>query len=88
MDNDKLINEARHLYAVLFVEQYTRSLGNEARFYRLDRLVIGAYCRYQRRLNHCVLCYQYRLSECVREFLKKECRFCPKDFNRLMEEEQ
>ncbi len=81
MDNDTLINQARHLYAVLLVEQYGRSLENKARFDRLERLVICAYCRYQRRLNRCVLCYQYRLRDCMREFWKNEYKFCPKAIN-------
>jgi len=29
MDNDTLINQARHLYAVLHVEQYARSIENK-----------------------------------------------------------
>jgi hypothetical protein len=71
MDNDNLINQARRLYAALQVEQYMRSLKNTARFDRLDGLVKAAYCRYQRRLNHCVLCYRQRLSDCDREHLKR-----------------
>jgi hypothetical protein len=77
MDNDTLINQARHLYAVLHVEQYTRSIGNKTRFNRLDHAVICAYCRYQRRLNRCVLCYQHRLYDCYRDFLGKKQRHCP-----------
>jgi hypothetical protein len=56
MDNDILINQARRLYATLAVEQGTRQSD------RLDRLVMLAYCRYQRRLNRCVLCYQTRVA--------------------------
>ena len=78
MDNDTLINQARHLYTVLQVEQHTHDIDNKARFKRLDHAAIGAYCRYQRRLNRCVMCYQCRLTDCVREFLKKERQFCPK----------
>ena len=78
MDNDTLINQARHLYSTLQVEQHTHNIGNIARFKRLDHAVIGAYCRYQRRLNRCAICYQCRLSDCVREFSKKERQFCPK----------
>jgi hypothetical protein len=74
MDNDILINQARRLYAVLLVEQYTRYTGNKPQFERLDRLVMCAYCRYQRRLNRCVLCYQTRVADCDREILGK---FCP-----------
>ena len=77
MDNDTLINQARHLYTVLQVEQHTRSITNKARYKRLDHAVIGAYCRYQRRLNRCVLCYQCRTTDCVREFLKNKPKFCP-----------
>ncbi len=78
MDNDTLINQAQHLYAVLEVEQYTRSLKNKTKFDRLDRLVMCAYCRYQRRLNRCVLCYQHRLNDCNREFLGNKRQFCPR----------
>ncbi len=83
MDNDTLINQARHLYAVLHVEQYVRSIENKSQFDRLDRLVMWAYCRYQRRLNRCVLCYQHRLTDCNREFLKNERRICPAGINHL-----
>lgn len=79
MDNDSLINQAQHLYAVLQVEQYTRSLKNKAKFDRLDRLVMCAYCRYQRRLNRCVLCYQHRLNDCNREFWGNKRQFCPRN---------
>jgi hypothetical protein len=78
MDNDILINQARRLYTALQVEQYTRGIANKARLKRLDHAVIGAYCRYQRRLNRCVLCYQFRTTDCVREFLKNKPKFCPK----------
>ena len=77
MDNERLINEARHLYAVLQVEQLVQSIKNKAGVKRLDRAVLGAYCRYQRRLNRCVLCYTVRLDDCSREFEEKERRFCP-----------
>lgn len=77
MDNDTLINQARHLYAALVVEQYARSIENKTRFNRLDHAVMCAYCRYQRRLNRCVLCYQHRLYDCYREFLEKKQRRCP-----------
>ena len=72
MDNDTLINQARHLYAVLHVEQYALSIENKTRFDRLDHTVMCAYCRYQRRLNRCILCYQYRLNDCIRGFMKKK----------------
>ena len=81
MDNDTLINQARHLYAVLHVEQYALSIENKTRFDRLNYIVIHAYCRYQRRLNRCVLCYQYRLNDCSRELWEKERRFCPARIN-------
>jgi hypothetical protein len=81
MDNDNLIDQARHLYAVLHVEQHTRSLKNTDRFDRLDRLVEAAYSRYQRRLNRCVLCYRLRLIECDRERSKQ----CNRDlWNKIM----
>ena len=78
MDNDILIDQARHLYAVLQVEQHTKSLKNKTQFDRLDRLVMCAYCRYQRRLNRCVLCYQHRSNDCNRKFWGNEQQFCPR----------
>ena len=77
MDNDTLINQARQLYAALHVEQYALSIGNKTKFDRLDRLVAWAYCRYQRRLNRCVVCYQYRKNDCIREPWRNKRRFCP-----------
>lgn len=77
MDNDTLINQARQLYAVLQVEQYARSIENKTKFDRLDYLVMHAYCRYQRRLNRCVCCYQHRLGDCDREPWTNKCQFCP-----------
>ena len=62
MNNDIMINQARHLYAVLHVEQHALSIENKTRSDRLDRIVRRAYRRYQRRLNRCVLCYQRRLN--------------------------
>ncbi len=76
-NNDALINQARHLYAVLHIEQYARSIENKTKFERLDHIVIRAYSRYQRRLNRCVLCYQRRLHRCIRESRNKDTRFCP-----------
>ena len=67
MDNDILINQARRLYVALQVKQQTRQSD------RLDRLVKSAYCRYQRRLNRCVLCYQTRVADCDRYILGKVC---------------
>lgn len=77
MDNDTLINQARHLYAALHVEQYARSIENKAQFDRLEYLVTWAYCRYQRRLNRCIVCYENRLNDCNREFAGNKRRFCP-----------
>ena len=77
MDNDILINEARRLYAALHVEQYTLSIDDKAKFERLDNLVKSAYSRYQRRLNRCVICYQYRLHDCIRDMNTKKRRACP-----------
>jgi len=77
VDNDTLIDQARGLYAVLHVEQYARSIENKTRFNRLDHAVMCAYCRYQRRLNRCVLCYQHRLYDCYRDFLENKQRRCP-----------
>jgi hypothetical protein len=78
MDNDTLINQARQLYAVLHVKKYTRYIANKTQFDRLDYLVMCAYCRYQRRLNRCVLCYQYRLDDCIRENKRRFCPLCGK----------
>jgi hypothetical protein len=75
MDNDTLIDQARHLYAVLQIKQSVLSIDNKAKLDRLEHLVMGAYCRYQRRLNRCVLCYDYRLNECNRETGKNHT-FC------------
>lgn len=77
MDNDTLINQARQLYTLLSVEQYARSFNNNTRFVRLEHLVTHAYCRYQRRLNRCVLCYQHRLTDCDRVFKKNRLKLCP-----------
>ena len=77
MDNDTLINQARDLYALLNVEQYVRSIENKTRFNRLDHAVMCAYCRYQRRLNRCVLCYQHRLYDCYRDLLANNSGHCP-----------
>ena len=76
MDNDTLINQARSLYAALHVEQNLLSIQNKRRFDRLDDLVTHAYCRYQRRLNRCVLCYQHRLTDCFRDDGNQR-RYCP-----------
>jgi hypothetical protein len=63
MDNDILINQARQLYVVLQTKQTPSA--------RIERLLTIAYWRYQRRLNRCVLCYQYRSYDCIREPGKK-----------------
>ena len=68
MDNDILINQARQLYAKLYAKEVTVS---EENIIRLERLINCAYCRYQRRLNRCVLCYQHRTRDCIREPGKK-----------------
>jgi len=78
MNNDTLIDQARHLYARLHIEQYALSTENKTRFERLDYLVIQAFCRYKRRLNRCVLCYQHRLQDCPREILSKARKSCPR----------
>jgi hypothetical protein len=78
MNNDTLIDQARHLYAALQVKQYTQSLKSKTQFDRLDRLVIWAYQRYRRRLNRCILCYQHRLSDCNRKFFGTEQQLCPR----------
>lgn len=77
MDNDTLINQARRLYASLSIEQYIKAVNDKKRFNRLERLVIWAYCRYQRRLNRCVLCHQHRSGECSRNPDQNKNRLCP-----------
>lgn len=67
MDNDTLINQARHLYAVLLVKRYTLPLASDTKIDRLNTLIMSAYCRYVRRLNRCVVCHQHRLYDCNRE---------------------
>ncbi len=71
MDNDILINQARQLYVVLLAKEATTSIERPVGMERLNRLILCAYCRYQRRLNRCVLCYQYRSDICIREPGKK-----------------
>jgi hypothetical protein len=82
MDNDILINQARKLYALLYVEQYGRAVTDKIQFDRLEYLVMWAYCRYQRRLNRCVLCYKKRLNDCVRDNSQNKRRFCPRNYIR------
>jgi hypothetical protein len=69
MDNDILINQARRLYAALYAKEVTATKEDLS---RLEQLTMCAYCRYQRRLNRCVLCYQYRQRDCDREPGKKK----------------
>lgn len=76
MNNDTLIDQARHLYAALHAEQ-ARSIANKTRFERIDHMIMRSYRRYVRRLNRCVLCYQHRLHRCIREFWNKDCKVCP-----------
>ncbi|WP_446808036.1 hypothetical protein ACH50O_12020 [Methylomonas sp. 2BW1-5-20] len=72
MDNDTLIDQARRLYAALHARQVRPLAANDGRLrHRLERLVSCAYVRYQRRLNRCILCYQYRKHDCIRESGKK-----------------
>lgn len=81
MDNDILINQARQLYVRLCVKQ-ANSFSHNKR--KLERLLINAYCRYLRRLNRCVLCYQHRTYDCVREPGKKRIPcLTPKQFHRV-----
>ena len=68
MDNDILINQARQLYAALCSKLITTADSNAN---RLEGLLITAQCRYQRRLNRCVLCYRYRTHDCIRDPGKK-----------------
>jgi len=65
MNNDTLINQARSLYAALEVEQNECAFKNEKRFARLARITMLARIRYQRRLNHCVVCSGTRDCECL-----------------------
>jgi hypothetical protein len=81
MDNDTLINQARTLYSLLQVQQYAQTIKNKTQFDKLDYLVMCAYCRYQRRLNRCVLCYQDRSNDCVRETSENKRRFCPRAYH-------
>lgn len=68
MDNDILINQARRLYVNLLAKQLDTLMKDQQEgLNRLDRLVIWAYCRYQRRLNRCAVCYQERNYDCIRE---------------------
>ncbi|WP_020482700.1 hypothetical protein [Methylomonas sp. MK1] len=71
MDNDILIDQARQLYAALHARQTSLLPPNHSALERLERLVSNAYGRYQRRLNRCVLCYQTRKHDCIRESGKK-----------------
>lgn len=63
MDNDILINQARKLYAALYALLAKPAANGK----RLEALLAAAYCRYQRRLNRCALCYQTRDHDCKRE---------------------
>lgn len=65
MDNDILIDQARQLYVNLHIK-LARKYSN-----RVERLLLNAYRRYQRRLNRCVLCYLKRNFDCIREPGKK-----------------
>lgn len=67
MNNDSLIDQARHLYAVLLITRYTAPIESNTRIERLNNLIILSYSRYVRRLNRCVVCYQYRSHDCNRE---------------------
>lgn len=87
MNNDTLINQARRLYANLYIEQYASKFANKIKSDRLEHLVISAYCRYQRRLNRCVLCYQHRTDDCFREFLDNIPQFCPRATYRTHDDE-
>lgn len=64
MDDEALINQARQLYVILLI-QHSLSIENQSKCERLNYLSNCAYCRYQRRLNRCVLRYQ-QLKPCHR----------------------
>lgn len=66
MDNDILIDQARQLYAALLVKQSRSMPKNITVLERFERLINGAYCRYQRRLNRCATCFQHRQYDCIR----------------------
>jgi hypothetical protein len=75
MDNDTLINQARNLISILEVVKNQYAVDNDTQFARLNRLSINANVRYQRRLNHCVLCYQDRSGECLQTCFRKSDQF-------------
>jgi hypothetical protein len=75
MNNDTLIDQARHLYAALYIE-HTLSIENKTRSDRLDRMIADAYFRYLRRLNRCVMCYQHQFPGCIRELWYKDRKSC------------
>lgn len=71
MDNDILIDQARQLYVVLYTLLALPATENKIEQERLEQLILLAYCRYQRRLNRCAICYQHRTYDCIREPGKK-----------------
>jgi hypothetical protein len=71
MDNDILIDQARQLCAALHARQTRLFAANNRTLDRLESLLSSAYSRYQRRLNRCVLCYQTRKHDCVRDAGRK-----------------
>lgn len=73
LNNDKLINEARQLCAKLSTELYLKSIYDIHRSNKLEHLLINAYCRYQRRLNRCVLCTDENCSRDPTHIRKKIC---------------
>ena len=80
MDNVVLINQARNLYAVLQLAQSVLSIENKTQINRLDRIIRRAYCRYQRRLNRCVLCYHDRVSDCCQWTSKRNTELLPNGY--------
>lgn len=68
MDNDLLIDQARHLYARLAVSQaWVPCAPAGDGLQRFEQATDRAYRRYLRRLNRCACCYRQRGYECVRQ---------------------
>lgn len=51
MDNELLINQAQHLFVMLYTKQKESTIENKMGFDRLYPLVRRAFRRYQRRLR-------------------------------------
>jgi len=73
LNNDKLINEARDLYAKLSNERYLKSIYDKHRSNQLEHLIINAYQRYQRRLNRCAICIDENCARDPKQIRKRIC---------------